>query len=442
MDATKNWDTDYEWKAVALLTLGFGLVGLDRWIVAPLAPAMIGDLHLTPQDINNLVAALGIAWGVAAILLGGLSDRIGRRKVLIPAIVLFSLLSGFSGMAMGMTSLLMIRAVMGISEGAFCPTSFACVAEASKPMRRGFNQGLQQSAFALFGLGFGPIIATQLLGAGISWRGVFLLVAVPGLILAGLLWMTIREPVTAQKHGDGIERAPLSAVFKHRNVPLGMLALLCAMCGIFVLSANTPIYLTSYLHLNQAQMGFVTSAIGFGGFLGQWLLAWASDYLGRRLMSILGFAVVRGVRLAVHPAGPQSHDAVRPALHWRGLRVRAIVVDHRPNRGGGGPFGPHLHRRGHHYRRGGDFRRRRRSIHRRRHRHQLWHPGRALFRPGRTDSRGGGEPVPERNRTAQGTGWFRPRQTGAAYGGSYRKLKPPVHLGIEQARGFLRGVRA
>lgn len=291
MDKTKDWDTSYEWKTVALLTLGFGLVGLDRWIVAPLAPSMIGDLHLTPQDINNLVAALGIAWGVAAIFLGGLSDRVGRRKVLIPAIVLFSLLSGFSGMAMGMTSLLLIRAVMGVSEGAFCPTSFACVAEASKPKRRGFNQGLQQSAFALFGLGFGPIIATQLLSHGVSWRGVFLLVGVPGLILAVLLWMVIREPITAQGHSDARERAPLSAIFKHRNVPLGMLALLCSMCGIFVLSANTPIYLTSYLHLSQDQMGFVTSAIGFGGFLGQWLLAAASDYLGRKLMAIVGFAV-------------------------------------------------------------------------------------------------------------------------------------------------------
>jgi MFS family permease len=290
MKSDKGWDTKYEWKAVALLTLGFGLVGLDRWIVAPLAPAMIADLHLDPQDINNLVAALGLAWGVAAIFLGGLSDRIGRRKVLIPAIILFSLLSGFSGVAAGMTSLLLIRAVMGLSEGAFCPTSFACVAEASQPMRRGFNQGLQQSAFALLGLGFGPIIATQLLSV-MSWRGVFLLVAVPGLLLSVFLWMVIREPVTAAHHSDAAERAPLGQLFRHRNVPLGMIGLLCAMCGIFVLSANTPIYLTSSLHLSQQQMGFVTSAIGFGGFLGQWGLPWASDFVGRRLMAIVGFAV-------------------------------------------------------------------------------------------------------------------------------------------------------
>ena len=35
---TQKWDTSYEWKAVLLLSLGFGLVGLDRWIIAPLLP--------------------------------------------------------------------------------------------------------------------------------------------------------------------------------------------------------------------------------------------------------------------------------------------------------------------------------------------------------------------------------------------------------------------
>ena len=44
---SKRWDTSYEWKAVTLLALGFGLVGLDRWLIAPLFPAIMKDLHLT-----------------------------------------------------------------------------------------------------------------------------------------------------------------------------------------------------------------------------------------------------------------------------------------------------------------------------------------------------------------------------------------------------------
>ncbi len=290
METVKQWDTRYEWKATVLLSLAFGLVGLDRWILAPLAPSMMEDLNLTPQDINNLVGILGVSWGIAAVLLGGLSDRIGRKKVLIPAIVVFSLLSGFSGVATGIVSLLLVRALMGVSEGAFCPTSFACTAEASKPTRRGFNQGFQQSMFALLGLGFGPIIATQLLEFT-SWRGVFLLVAVPGLILSILLAYVIREPVTIQAKAAefNAKPAPLKEIFKHRNIPLGMAGLLCAMCGIFVLSANTPIYLTQHLHLETAEMGFVMSAIGFGGFFGQWGLPAFSDIFGRRKMSLVGF---------------------------------------------------------------------------------------------------------------------------------------------------------
>ena len=168
----KAWDTSYEWKAVTLLTLGFGLVGLDRWIVAPLFPAILKDLHLNYQDIGNIVAALGLAWGFFAIVGGGLSDRLGRKRVLIPAIVVFSLLSGISGLTQGLLSLVLIRAIMGVSEGTFCPTSFATVNDASKPSRRGFNLGLQQSTFPLFGLALGPILATQLLQV-VSWQSPF-----------------------------------------------------------------------------------------------------------------------------------------------------------------------------------------------------------------------------------------------------------------------------
>ena len=280
-------DPAYEWRIVTLLTLGFGLVGLDRWVISALFPAMARDLNLNYQELGVLIGSLGIAWGLFSIIGGGLSDRFGRRRVLIPAIVGFSLLSGVSGLAMGLASLLAIRIIMGANEGAFCPVSFAAVSEASRPTRRGMNLGITQSAFPLFGLALGPIIATQLLQVT-SWRWAFVLVGVPGLIVAALLARTVREPpsIGARAHEH---RAPPREVWKHRNVPLGMLALLCAMSGIFSLSAMVPSYLVDYLKLTTAQMGFVTSAIGFGGFLGQLALPALSDLIGRKPVAIGGF---------------------------------------------------------------------------------------------------------------------------------------------------------
>lgn len=290
--ARDDWDTAYEWKAVTLLGIGFGLVGLDRWIISPLWPEIYPDLGLEPSAIGTLAGVLGVVWGIFAIITGNLSDRVGHRKVLIPAIILFSLLSGVTGMAQSLVMLILVRAVMGAMEGTYCPTSFTAVAAASKPSRRGFNQGLQQSGFALLGLALGPIIATQLLGMGLSWQSIFWIVAVPGVIVGVLLFFVLREP--KDTHAGKLIGATGGGgrwldVLKSRNIIVCMLALLCAMACVFVLSALVPVYLTDVLGLTPGQMGLVTSAIGFGGFLGQFGWPGLSDRFGRKPLAVLGF---------------------------------------------------------------------------------------------------------------------------------------------------------
>jgi MFS family permease len=288
---TARWDVAYEWKAVALLAVSFGLVGLDRMVLAPLFPFMMKDLRLTYQDLGNLVGILGVFWGLSAFLMGGLSDRLGRKRVLVPCIVLFSLLSWLSGVATGLVSLLAIRSVMGLAEGAVASSGVAVCTEASFPPRRGVNQGIFQCCFALLGSALAPIVATQML-TFTTWRNVFLLAGVPGLIVAILVALTIREPDTIGKpKAGGVQRARLRDSFKHRNVPLGMVGLLCAMTGVFVMGAMMPTYLVDYLKLTPTQMGFVASAIGFGGFLGQFSLPAASDLVGRKMAVLSAFVL-------------------------------------------------------------------------------------------------------------------------------------------------------
>ncbi len=289
---TSQWDTSYEWRTVALLGIGFGLVGLDRWIIASLFPAMAMDLGLPEGEIGRLAGILGILWGVFAIFSGRLSDAIGHRKVLIPAIVLFSLMSGFSGLVQGLVTLVWIRAIMGAMEGTYCPTSFTAVAAASKPERRGFNQGLQQSGFALMGFALGPIIATQLLNVVPSWRWVFWICAIPGFVVGVLLYFHLREPKDTQA-GALIGATQASGswldVLKTPNIVVCMVALLCAMACVFVLGAMVPVYLTNALQLAPTDVGLVASALGFGGFFGQFGWPGLSDRFGRKPLAILGF---------------------------------------------------------------------------------------------------------------------------------------------------------
>jgi predicted MFS family arabinose efflux permease len=292
MSTEKPWDVSYEWKALLAMSIAFGLVGIDRFILPPLFPAMMKDLSLTYDDLGGLVGILGVAWGISALATGFLSDHLGRRAILVPSVVVFSLLSVCSGMATGLVSLLFIRAIMGAFEGPVAATGVAVAVEASHPKRRGMNNGIFQCTVSLFGSGVGPILATQLL-LFTTWRHVFWIVGLPGLLIALILWFVIREPATlaAQRGTTVVARASLWTVFRHRNVALAMLTLICAMTGIFVLSAMIPNYLVDYVKVPGTQMGFVTSAIGFGGALGQFGLLTVSDFIGRKTATLLSFAI-------------------------------------------------------------------------------------------------------------------------------------------------------
>lgn len=288
-----KWNARYEYTAVAMLALGFGLVGLDRFIILPLFPVMMSELHLDYQDLGNISAVLAIAWGISSIFMGRLSDRIGRRKVLIPAVLLFSLLAGLSGLANGVAALLLIRAVMGVSEGAFTPTAIAATAESSHPSRRGLNIGIQQAFFPILGLGLAPILATQLLLVLPSWRWVFVVVSLPGFLLAWFMYRRLSETRAPAAAEAPQEQGRWLDALRYRNVPLNILGMFCMLTSLFVLSVMMPNYLTDYLHLGVQQMGFVMSAIGLGGFIGQLVLPGLSDRLGRKPV-VLGSFVATG----------------------------------------------------------------------------------------------------------------------------------------------------
>jgi predicted MFS family arabinose efflux permease len=302
-----RWDTSYEWKIILILSLTFGLVGLDRFILPVLFPAFMDELGLTYADLGNLVGILAVFWGISAFAMGFLSDRVGRRKVLIPAVIIFSLMSAFSGMVGSLVGLLLIRAVMGLAEGPVASIGVAVAVEASHPKRRGMNNGIFQCMISLFGNAIGPIIATQLLLVT-DWRTVFLLVGIPGLLMAAAMFFIVREParVAADATGETPPRPSFASLFQHRNVPLAMLTLMCAMGGVFVMGAMMPSYLTDYLGLSLQDMGVVTSAIGFGGCIGQFAMPTLSDFIGRKLTILLSYILAAVFTYLFTQAGADS----------------------------------------------------------------------------------------------------------------------------------------
>jgi predicted MFS family arabinose efflux permease len=116
-----------------------------------------------------------------------------------------------------------------------------------------------------------------------------MLVGIPGLIMAAAMFFVVREPAQAPAGSVPVERPSFGSLFRHRNVPLAMLTLMCAMGGIFVMGAMMPSYLTDYLKLSIQEMGVITSAIGFGGALGQFAMPTLSDFIGRKITILMSY---------------------------------------------------------------------------------------------------------------------------------------------------------
>ncbi len=285
-----TWDKVYEFKVVALMTIGFGLVGLDRFIINPLFPVIQKELNLNYQDLGLISGILALAWGLASVISGPLSDRYGRMQVMVPSVLIFSLLVGTTGLATGLFSMLLLRGLMGLAEGAYVPSSIVATIEASKPSRMGLNIGIQQMAAPFVGLGLGPLIAIALLEVLPSWRWVFVVAALPGFLLAyGIFKVMKNAPAKAvpvyQPPVKFKDIAPLKSVW------VNALVMVCLFTSTMPLAVFFPNYLTDHLHLSLESMSQMMAGLGVGSLVGTVLWPALSDRWGRKPLMVLGALV-------------------------------------------------------------------------------------------------------------------------------------------------------
>jgi MFS family permease len=282
----------YENFLVAVLFLTWGTVFLDRMAQLYLAPYLLPDLHMNNAQAGFVASITGLAWAVSTLLFGAVSDRVGRRAVLIPAVFAFSLLSWISGMVQSYEQLLLVRALLGFAEGPCFSVIMAIVEESSEPSRRASNVGLTISAAALVGLALAPVLTTQV-AAHFGWRWAFFVAGIPGIILAVLILLFVAEPsrqadnpaALATRRPAGIKE--YFSVLQYRNM------LLCCLIGasnltfLFLLGVFAPLYITQVAHQAPTTAGLILGAVGLGSFFTGFILPAVSDRTGRKPMLLI-----------------------------------------------------------------------------------------------------------------------------------------------------------
>jgi predicted MFS family arabinose efflux permease len=284
----------YEFGLVVLMFFAWGTVFLDRMSVLYLAPFIAPDLHLTHAQVGLLASSLAIAWAVSSLVMGAVSDRIGRRPVLVPAVFAFSVLSWLSGLARSFAQLFTARTLMGLAEGPTWSTTTATVEESSAPERRGRNIGVVVSAAALVGLAIAPVLTTQI-AARSNWRVACFVAGIPGLVIGVLLWKFVREPGANAAAGHPKPSfAGYFSLLRYRNMWLCCLASAGFMTWLWVMHTFAPLYITQVNKSSATFAGFILGASGLGSFLWGWILPWLSDYTGRRA-TLLTVGLISGL---------------------------------------------------------------------------------------------------------------------------------------------------
>ncbi len=275
----------YENTLIAILFFTWGTVFLDRMSQMYLAPYFAPEFHLNPQQIGTLASVLAITWAASTFLFGAVSDRVGRKVVLVPAVFAFSLLSCLSATAHSFHQLLFLRALMGFAEGPTWSTITALIEESSPTSRRGRNIGLVVSAAALIGLAAAPVLTTQV-AARWGWRPAFLIAGLPGLLAGVLIWKFVDEPETgaSRPKPSWVEYA---LILRYRNVWLCCIGAAGFMSWLFALNVFAPLYITEVAHQPATVAGFLLGASGLGSFFLGFLLPSLSDRVGRKPVLLL-----------------------------------------------------------------------------------------------------------------------------------------------------------
>lgn len=287
----------YEASLVAMLFFTWGTVFLGRMSALYLAPYFAPEFHLSHGQVGTVASALAITWAVSTFVFGALSDRVGRKPVLVPAIFAFSVLSWASGLVHSFLQLLLVRALMGAAGGPAWSTMTALIEESSPSDRRGRNIGFVVSAAALVGLAAAPVLTTQV-AARWGWRPAFIATAIPGLLMTVLLWKFIKAPAA----GSGVHEKPsLSeyiSILRYRNIWLSCLGAAGFMSWLFAVNVFAPLYITEVVHEPATTAGFLLGASGLGSFFLGFLLPSLSDRWGRKPLLLVMAAMSAIVPLA------------------------------------------------------------------------------------------------------------------------------------------------
>src|SRR5262245_25541666 len=194
--------------ALTILCLVYAVNFLDRQILAILLQSIKQELQLTDTHLGLLSGtAFGLFYATLGVPIARLADRSSRKSVMVVCLALWSVMTVLCGTAASFALLLAYRIGVGVGEAGGTPPAHSMISDYFPPEKRATALGV----FAL-GVPIGHLIGNSVggwLDEVVGWRLAFVAAGAPGLVLAVVVALTLREP--PRGHSEGLVSAQAAA---------------------------------------------------------------------------------------------------------------------------------------------------------------------------------------------------------------------------------------
>ena len=274
---------NYENGIVTLMALIFGALFFDRLALNYLVPYVAKDLSLNNTQIGLLAAGLALAWAFSSYFTTAWSEANNRNKLtFIGAVLVFSICSFGSGLAVGFVTLLIARVVMGFAEGPVIPLAQLFVERESSPNRLGINVGILQAVgSALFGSILAPVILIQI-AEDIGWRSAFYIAGIPGFLLALIAFFYLKKSTTESRGAQDHQNLNIKELLKYHNIKWGVLVACCVFGWWFATLPFITKYFTDVQGMTAAEMQKTMGLLGVSMLIFSMFFPGISDKIGRK----------------------------------------------------------------------------------------------------------------------------------------------------------------
>ena len=273
----------YRWYVVWLLFLVYVLNFVDRQILIILMEPIRLEFGFSDTQLGLLGGlAFAVLYSTLGIPIARLADRSNRVNIIAISIFVWSLATFLTGFARNFGHLLLARIAVGIGEAGCSPPAYSLLADY-------FRKEQRTTAFSIYSMGiYGGVFVGFLVGALVAehygWCAAFFVVGLPGVLLALVVKLTLREPprgyadglpaqVTAPPVRQVLGQLAAKRTFRH----LALAAALHAFVGYGVTGFH-PSFLIRSHGFSVAEVGVILSAVSaVSGIGGTWFGGWLSD---------------------------------------------------------------------------------------------------------------------------------------------------------------------